>query len=250
MKYLLDSHTHSFMSGHAYNTIQEMAQAAKARGLSALAVTEHAPTIPGTCDPIYFENFNVVDRTMYGIELLLGVELNIVDYQGKVDVPSAKLRKIDVGIASIHPNVGNGEKYPPYVPGSIAENTRAFLGAMENPDVDIIGHPDDSRVPVDYEALARGARDLHVLLELNVSSLDPMNVRGKGGARENMMKMLMYCERFGVPVIVDSDAHCACAVGRFEKIDEIIWEAHFPEELVVNGNLALYKSFLHRFHGS
>ena len=250
MKYLLDSHTHSLMSGHAYNTVQEMALAAKAKGLSALAVTEHAPTVPGTCDPIYFTNYNVVDRYMYGIELLLGVELNIVDYQGKLDLPSTKLKKIDIGIASIHPNVGNGEQYPAYVPGSIKENTRAYLGAMESPDVDVIGHPDDSRVPVDYEVLVRGARDNHVLLELNAASLDPMNVRGKGGAAENMKRMLMYCERFGVPVIVDSDAHCACSIGRFEKIDAILNEVHFPQELVVNGDLALYKSFLHRFQNS
>ncbi len=250
MKYLLDSHTHSFMSGHAYNTIQEMALTAKAQGLSALAVTEHAPTIPGTCDPIYFTNFHVVDRYMYGIELLLGVELNIVDYQGKLDLPSVKLKKIDVGIASIHPNVGNGECYPAYVPGDIKENTRAFLGAMESPDVDIIGHPDDARVPVDYETLVKGARDNRVLLELNASSLSPMNVRGRGGAVENMKKMLLYCERYGAHVIINSDAHCACGIGKVDGVASIIEEMQFPEELIVNGDVSLYKSFLHRFQKS
>ena len=249
MDFVLDSHSHTFMSGHAYNTVQEMALAARELGLKALAITEHAPTIPGTCMPIYFTNFHVIDRFMYGIELLMGVELNIVDYQGGLDLPSAGLRKIDVGIASIHPNVGNGERYPAYVPGDVKENTRAFLGAMESPDVDIIGHPDDPRVPVDYEALARGARDCHVLLELNASSLHPLNVRGKGGAAENMKKMLDCCQRYGTHVVVSSDAHCACAIGKFEKIEAILAEAHFPEELVVNRDLELYKSFLHRFQG-
>ncbi|MBQ8803411.1 MAG: phosphatase [Tyzzerella sp.] len=248
MKYLLDSHTHTIMSGHAYNTMQEMALAAKSLGLQAIAITDHAPTVPGICTMGYFTNFNVVDRFMYGIELLLGVELNIVDYEGKVDLPSSKLKKIDVGIASIHPNVGNGEKYPAYRPGDIKENTRAYLGAMENPDVDIIGHPDDSKVPVDYEALVKGARDNHVLLELNASSLDPFNVRGKGGAADNMKKMLRLCERYGTHVIVNSDAHCACAIAKFDKINEILQEVHFPEELVVNRDLNLYKSFLHRFN--
>lgn len=248
MKFLLDSHSHTFMSGHAYNTVQEMALAAKAFGLKALAITEHSPTIPGTCAPIYFSNFQVIDRWMYGIELIMGIELNIVDYQGGLDLPSGSLRKIDVGIASIHPNVGNGEKYPAYIPGDVKENTRAYLGAMESPDVDIIGHPDDPRVPVDYETLVKGALENHVLLELNASSLEPMNVRGKGGAAENMKKMLAFCERYGTHVIVNSDAHCACAIGRFDKIEAILREVHFPEELVVNGDLALYKSFLHRFH--
>ncbi len=247
MDFLLDSHSHTFMSGHAYNTVQEMALAAKEFGLKALAITEHGPTIPGTCAPIYFTNFNVIDRRMYGIELLMGIELNIVDYQGGLDLSSGSLRKIDVGIASVHPNVGNGENYPAYIPGDVKENTRAYLGAMESPDVDIIGHPDDPRVPVDYEALVKGARENHVLLELNASSLDPMNVRGKGGAAENMKKMLAFCERYGTHVIVNSDAHCACAIGRFDKIAAILQDIHFPEELVVNRDLTLYKSFLHRF---
>lgn len=248
MKYVLDSHTHTIMSGHAYNTMQEMALAAKELGLKALGITEHGPTIHGGCHPIYFTNYNVVDRFMYGIELLLGVELNIVDYNGKVDLTSSHLKKIDVGIAGVHPNVGNGEKYPPYIPGDIKENTKAFLGAMENPDVDIISHPDDSRVPVDYEALAKGACDNHVLLELNASSLNPLNVRGKGGAAENMKTMLRYCEQYGAHVIVNSDAHCACNIAKFDEVDAILQEVHFPEELVVNRDLELYKSFLHHFN--
>lgn len=248
MKYLIDSHSHTFMSGHAYNTIQEMALAAKALGLQALAITDHGPTIHGTCHPIYFTHFSVIDRFMYGIELLMGAEVNVVDYQGKLDLPDSTLKKNDVVIASIHPKVGNGEKYPPYIPGNVEENTKAFLRAMENPYVDIIGHPDDSRVPIDYEALVIGARENHVLLELNASSLEPNNVRGKGGAAENMKTMLRFCEQYQVHVIVNSDAHCACDIRKFDKVDALLREIQFPEELVVNRDLNLYKSFLHRFH--
>ncbi len=247
MNYLVDSHIHTIVSGHAYNTIREMALAAGKAGLQAIGITEHAPAIPGSCAPIYYTNYHVIDRFMYGIELLMGIELNIVDYSGRVDLDHSWLKKIDVGIASIHPHVGNGQEYPAYQPGSIEENTRAYLGAMENPDVDIIGHPDDPRIPVDYEALVRGARDNRVLLELNAASLEPMNVRARGGSAENMKTMLRHCERLGVSVIVDSDAHCACAIKRFDKVDAILQEIHFPEELVVNRDLAVYKSYLHRF---
>lgn len=248
MQYVLDSHTHTYMSGHAYNTIQEMAVAAKTLGLQALGITDHGPTIPGTCDPMYFTNFHVVDRMMYGIELLLGVELNIIDYDGNVDLQGRFLNWIDVGIASIHPNVGNGERYPAYVPGDIKDNTKAYLGAMENPKVDIIGHPDDGKIPVEYEALAKGARDNHVLLELNAASLEPINVRAKNGSAENMKTMLKFCEKYGTHVIVNSDAHCACKIRNFDRVDAILQEIHFPEELVVNRDLELYKSFLHRFN--
>ena len=48
MKIVLDTHAHTIVSGHAYNTIREMAQMAKEKGLEAFALTEHAPQMPGT----------------------------------------------------------------------------------------------------------------------------------------------------------------------------------------------------------
>lgn len=79
MKTLLDVHTHTVASGHAFSTLQEMAVAASEKGLKLLGITEHAPGIPGACSPIYFRNLHVVPRRIYGVELLLGAELNIID---------------------------------------------------------------------------------------------------------------------------------------------------------------------------
>ena len=50
---VMDLHTHTIASGHAYNTLREMAKAAADRGLEILGITEHAPGIPGTVDPFY-----------------------------------------------------------------------------------------------------------------------------------------------------------------------------------------------------
>ena len=49
MRFEADTHSHTLASGHAYSTIKEMAAAAEAKGLKALALTEHAPKMPGTC---------------------------------------------------------------------------------------------------------------------------------------------------------------------------------------------------------
>lgn len=88
MKYhsVLDLHTHTIVSGHAYCTLREMAKAASEKGLELLGITEHAPKMPGTCHKFYFENLRIVPREMYGIELLLGSEVNILDAQGTVDL--------------------------------------------------------------------------------------------------------------------------------------------------------------------
>ena len=98
MKALLDVHTHTVASGHAYSTIQEMAHEAANRGLQILGITEHAPGIPGTCDPIYFRNLHVVPRQMYGIRLLLGSELNILDTKGTLDLSEYYYQKLDIHV--------------------------------------------------------------------------------------------------------------------------------------------------------
>ena len=67
MQYVLDTHTHTIASGHAYSTISEMAQAAADKGLELLAITEHAPMMPGSCQQIYFSNLVVVPRQMTDI---------------------------------------------------------------------------------------------------------------------------------------------------------------------------------------
>jgi len=54
MDYLLDVHTHTIASGHAYNSMMEMAKAGFDKGLKLLGITEHAPMMPGTCHSLYF----------------------------------------------------------------------------------------------------------------------------------------------------------------------------------------------------
>lgn len=237
MKNILDSHTHTLASGHAYNTVYEMVRAAADKGLELLALTEHSMKMPGTCHEFYFMNLKVLPRTMCGIEVLFGVEANIMDYDGTLDMRQDLLERMDVVIASMHtPCVKSGTK---------EENTRACLKAMENPAVNILGHPDDSRYPVDYEALVLGAKENHVLLELNNSSLHPLGARKD--PLPNDIVMLELCRRYEVPVIMNSDAHCAEDVGNHQFTDLLISELDFPEHLIVNRSLEEYKKYTNRF---
>ena len=99
---VLDMHTHTLASGHAYNTVMEMAAAAKDKGLELLGITEHAPMMPGSCHEYYFSNLKAVPRNICGIRLMLGVELNICGRNGEVDLPPDILREMDLCIASMH----------------------------------------------------------------------------------------------------------------------------------------------------
>ena len=225
---VLDLHTHTVASGHAYCSLREMAKAASKKGLEVLGITEHAPAMPGTCHKYYFENLKIVPREMYGIQLLLGSEVNILDAQGTVDLAQRTLERMDVVIASLH--------MPCMKPGSKLENTESYLNVMKNPYVNIIGHPDDGRYEIDYEALVQGAKEYGKVLELNNHSMDPDCNRQN--AVENDTVMLNLCKKYQVPVVMDSDAHFDLLIGEFDLARELLTKLDFPEELVLNaGNL-------------
>lgn len=238
MKYtsVLDLHTHTVASGHAYCTIHEMAAAAAGKGLEILGITEHAPAMPGTCHNFYFHNLKVVSRELHGIRLLLGTELNILDSDGQVDLGEKELRNMDVVVASLH--------LPCMKPGSRAENTEAYLNVMKNPYVNIIGHPDDGRYEIDYPALVQGAREYGKVLELNNHSLEPSCFRQ--GAKENDTEMLKLCMKYQVPVVMSSDAHFDSAINEFESARSLLEELDFPEELVLNRSAEALKPFVNR----
>ena len=101
-KILVDAHTHTVASGHAYSSLQEMVKAAADKGLEVLGITEHGPSVPGTCPLVYFRNMFVVPRKMYGVQLLMGCEVNILDNNGGLDLTEEYLDRLDIVIAGIH----------------------------------------------------------------------------------------------------------------------------------------------------
>lgn len=227
MKDIMDLHTHTIASGHAYNTLYEMAKAASEKGLTVFGSTDHAPKMPGTCSDFYFINFKVIPRTIYGVNVLMGSELNILDHTGRVDLRKGILEKLDYSIASIH--------QPCYKDSTVSQNTSAYVGAIENPYVTIIGHPDDSRFPLDYDTVVSAASQNHKLLEVNSSSLHPLSTRLD--AKENYKKMLERCIHYGASIVVNSDAHIVEDVGNHVRAYELLEEMNVPKELIVNSSI-------------
>lgn len=236
MKSVMDLHTHTIASGHAYNTMREMAKAAADKGLEVLGITEHAPAMPGTCHNYYFHNLKIVPREMYGVKLLLGCEANIRNYDGELDLSQKELAQLDLVIASLH--------LPCVKPGTAEENTRAYLKVMENPYVDIIGHPDDGRFPADYEKLVRGAKEYGKIIELNNNSLSPLSFRANTDV--NDMEILKYCKEYQVPIVVSSDAHLDLRIGVFDDAETLLEKIQFPQELIINRSYDALKPYLHK----
>lgn len=236
MKVALDVHTHTIVSGHAYSTIQEMAKAAAEKGLQILGMAEHGPTIKGACDAAYFNNLSVIPEEIYGVKILVGAEINILDTYGSLDLSEKSIRKLKIRIAGIHHSC--------YRPGTVEENTDAVIGVMKNPLIDIISHPADGTAELDYERLVQTAKETRAMLEINNSSLSPS--RGKEKAWECHKQLLTLCKKYELMVIMGSDAHISFDVARYDHIYRLLQEVEFPEALIINDKPDLFWQRLKR----
>lgn len=233
--FLADVHMHSIMSGHAFGTIREMAAAAAERKLALIGITEHAPGIPGTVDPIYFRNFGDAPRTLYGVEMLYGSEVNVLA-GGRLSLDQRHLRCLDYAIAGIHGHCYENE--------GITRNTDNLIRCMEDPSVRFVSHPDDGNFPLDYPALVSAAKAYDTALEVNNASLRKPDFRPN--CVENYRTLVPLCMEQGVPILVNTDAHDPNAVGDFSLVRCLLGEMELNEDLILSNDPEKLKAFLLR----
>lgn len=234
MNYIIDLHSHSIACGHAYSTFQENVLAAYEKGIKYYGFSEHGPAEPGGPHPYFFANLKSLPKSYKDMKILIGCEANIVDLSGNLDLENNVLATMDYVIASMH---------VPCVPkGTTKEYTDALIGAMQNPYVKIIGHPDDSRMPLEYERVVKAAKEHKVLLEVNNASLHPNSFRV--GSRENVLCYLELCKQYEVPIIMGSDSHYSSQIGDFYYAEEYLKKTNFPKELVVNNDVEKLRKIL------
>ena len=236
MNIIADLHTHTIASGHAYSTLMENIGYAKGNGLQTLGISDHAPAMDDAPDETYFENLKVIVKDWGVLKVLHGAELNILNEYGDVDLSDEMLDELDYTVASLH--------YPILPRGRRSLCTEAAISVMSNPYVYILGHPDDDYMPLDYASLTLAAKQYHVALEVNNSSLCTGSFRK--GAAENYRRMLSPAKKLEVPVIVSSDSHFCYDIGNFTHALELLDELKFPEELVVNSSPKRLADFFER----
>ena len=233
----LDVHTHTIASGHAYGTLREMAAAAAERGLKLLGSSDHAPGIPGTCDPLYFRNLEVIPKVLSGVEIAQGCEINILN-GGLLSLDHKTMGLLDYRIAGIHPIC--------YTVGDVEQNTLDTVRAIRSGLLDAVVHPDDGAIPLDYRRVVEAARDCHTLLELNNNAVRSGDRRKNG--LENYRTMLSLCSALEVPILISSDAHDPSDVGNFSAALEFLSTVDFPEELIINTSVARFRAFVTENH--
>ncbi|MGZ4269549.1 MAG: DNA polymerase/3'-5' exonuclease PolX [Solirubrobacteraceae bacterium] len=195
-----DLHMHTTASD-GRQSIEQMAVAARERGLQYIAITDHSAShgFGNDVSPDQLrkqiEKVRAVDATLEGITVLIGTEANI-GLDGAPDYDDELLAELDWVIASVHTSFA-------------MDMTERICAVMEHPLVDAIGHPTgrkiSSREPyaVDMDRVIETALRTHTMLEINSAPdrRDLHDVHARAAARA------------GVPILIDSDAHGAETLG-------------------------------------
>lgn len=235
MNIIGDMHTHTLASTHAYSTIIENCRSAAQRGVKIIAMTDHYGKMPDSPHIWHFENMCVLPRSICGVTVLKGVEANIMNNNGELDMPPRTLGCLEWVVASMHRQV--------YEPSTVENHTNAYLKVAEDPIVDVIGHCTTALYPIDFEKCVKKFKECEKLVEINESS-----IHYKKGSFENTYELLRLCKKYEVPVVFDSDAHYCDLIGVVDTASKIAQEVDFPEELVINADYERLKDYIHRKH--
>ena len=192
-----DLHSHTTLSD-GRNTLEEMAEAAKARGYAYLSITDHSAS-HGFGDHVTaerlwqrIEEIGEWNKGKRGFRLLAGSEVNI-GLDGALDYPDDLVGALDWVIASVHTSFSISER----------EMTERVLAAIENPQVNCIGHLTGRligrREPygIDIEAVAEAAARTGTVLEIN----------GNPNRRDLSEQHARLAVEAGVTIVLNTDAH-------------------------------------------
>ena len=234
---LYDIHTHTVYS-HGHGRITDNAEAAAKAGLRALGISDHGPghkgygismkKIPSMRADIESARLKYPD-----LEITLGLEANIYNPSGKLDVSGEDIKLFDYIIAGYHYGTVSGEAVIPSIRMIIGGytacrssrqthyNTDLVLAALYENDIRVLTHPGE-KASFDIDEIARACERTGTLMEIN----DHHQCLTVDGIRTAM--------KYDVKFIIGSDAHVPEAVGCFERALARADEAGLERSRIVN----------------
>lgn len=230
MRTIADLHMHTNVSQHAYSTLDEMARSAKSAGLLAFGITDHGPEMMDGAIAHHFLCMKGLPKSILGMRFFAGAEVNIKDYQGRVDLPEFIMKNLDFVIASYHVEA--------IAPSSPKAHTDGWLHVLDNPLIDCLGHIGNPVYQCDYETIVKECARRHKLIEINSNSFSV-----RPGSEKNCREVAGLCRQYHAHVLVSSDAHSCYSVGNHEEALRMLEELDFPEELVINSSLERLETY-------
>lgn len=236
-----DYHTHTTYSGDGKGTMEANVQAAIAKGLKVLAISDHGPGhlgygIKASKYPQMRRELDELSQKYPQIKLLLGIEANIMDEAGHLDVDERFLENNDILLAGYHfgssPKAHLSDvkihwynfmsrKSDYYYKKAQELNTKAFVRAIENNQIHIITHP-GAKGPLILPEVAKAAMARHTALEIN-------NSHGHLTYEE-----ILEVKDSGCLFSINSDAHRPENIGKFDNGIERAIRAGLTEERILN----------------
>ena len=226
-----DLHTHTVFS-HGKNTPEEMVLSAIRKGMKKIAITDHAPShifygvrnVPKYLEAIHRARDKYADK----IEVLAGMEFNIVSLDGRMEPNEKYLDKLDIILLGYHKAVRyldwqSAAHFYLHKGGKngVERNTLSYIRAMERNSIDILTHPGYG-IPIDHKMLAAACVKNKVAVEVNASH---------HGLTAD--ELLVYI-RADVMFAVSSDAHKEKKAGEFGNVPEWLAQLGAGPERVVN----------------
>lgn len=234
MQILADYHTHTVYS-HGKGTIEDNVKEAISKGIKTIGISDHSykhMTYGVKIKDIYKmrQEVDKLNLKYSNIDILLGMECNILDENGNIDINDEVSKLLDYVMAGYHfgssptslkSMLNHCNNYVLKNEKSKEYNTNAIINAMRNNDIFIITHPGD-KGDVYIEEIAKVAKDTDTRLEIN-SSHSYLNA-----------SQLKQIKHIGNKFIIGSDAHRPENVGNFELAMKNIREANLDLSLVEN----------------
>jgi putative hydrolase len=236
MKLIADYHTHTRYS-HGIGTIEENVISAMQKGLQCIAITEHGPAYSPygikLGDYKYMRETVKVLQEKYSdkIKILLGMEANIIDEQGTLDVDDRILHDCDILLVGFHFDIVHAAQLQKIrlvlhrqqsIKSQLADNlyqeivdrnTAAMVHSLQKYPIDIITHPGDKQ-PIDIEKIADIAAKKKTELEIN-----------NFHRRLSVVQLKKVKENPDVRFVVSSDAHRPQDIGKFTGALKIILQS-------------------------
>lgn len=250
MKLTGDYHTHTIYSKrkcnpfyHSKSTLEDNVRRASELGLKEIAITDHGFNHRLYCT--YRKRLPELKKECirlsqkYNVNVLLGVEANIISAKGDVDIIPEDYKYLDIVLCGYHKIVryksikdewrllySNKIKNMFHSKKNVARNTEAYISAIRKYNIDILTHPGQN-IPIDYVAVAKACAEKGTLVEINRKNFKLSD--------EDILAMA----KTGCKFIIDSDAHKHQDVGAVDKfvalmerlglIDQVVNVDKLPE---------------------
>ncbi len=228
-----DMHIHSIRSLCGTMTLGEIVATAASKGLRGICVTDHgmAMEVPRFQFHIFCKRYpDMVD----GVRVYKGIELNVLDETGRLDVPNELIPIFDYIAVGLHP-------VEPLLPDRGAEaNTDALLTTLRvNPWIDALAHPTQRSHPLEFQRLLPAMAAEGIAFEVN-----ECNLRYGKTTVEATAEALAAAVVHGVPIVANSDAHVFHELGEDDHINRVFQMADLDPIIAVNATEETLTAFL------